>query len=555
MTTDQKSYSLHSVQKQNGLWQRLVNLTQKQRISVIAVTLAVALGGYLRLHYAFIDPTFPIGDGGLFYRMTQDLIDNHFLLPSYTSYNAELRIPFAYPPLAFYLTAALSLLTGASPLQVMSFLPAFFCLLMIPAVYLFARKMMFSETQAALAVLIFALLPRSITWNILGGGITRSIGFFFTILTMWQARRLIARGTLREILLMALFASLVVYSHAEWAWVAFFSTALVFAFYGLNREAALNAFYVSAIVLVATAPWWGTVWARHGIDVFISAFSSEDVLHNTFIQLFYVNYNFTDEPMLPIIAVLGFVGFVVSIAQRKWFFPVWVVALFVLNNRNASTSSAVALSIMAAMALDTVIFPALMHYSRTNYMDVRHRLRPVFEWLPSVLFAGLLIAYAFYGALRTGEQVYTPTKMLSEGDRQAMRWIADHTPPNSHFVVLSYELIEGNWAVNLVAEWFPALAQRPNFATVQGTEWLQDGWHEHHWAYTDVATCLSANNVTCLDNWARQYRQNVTHVYISTDVMTPLTAAIQSSSLYRLIYWEGGVQIYERTEPIYFTLP
>jgi hypothetical protein len=51
---------------------------------------------------------FPINDGGTFYAMIEDLKANHFLLPAFTSYN-YLNIPYAYPPLSFYVGGFISL--------------------------------------------------------------------------------------------------------------------------------------------------------------------------------------------------------------------------------------------------------------------------------------------------------------------------------------------------------------------------------------------------------------------------------------------------------------
>jgi len=50
---------------------------------------------------------FPLNDGGLFYTMIRDLKANHFILPQFTTYNF-VDIPFAYPPVGFYIAAIFS---------------------------------------------------------------------------------------------------------------------------------------------------------------------------------------------------------------------------------------------------------------------------------------------------------------------------------------------------------------------------------------------------------------------------------------------------------------
>ena len=77
---------------------------------ILLLILAALFGGYVRI-YPVVQAGFPLLDGGLFYTMTRDLVDAGLRLPWVTSYN-HLNIPFAYPPLPFYLVGVLNILTG-----------------------------------------------------------------------------------------------------------------------------------------------------------------------------------------------------------------------------------------------------------------------------------------------------------------------------------------------------------------------------------------------------------------------------------------------------------
>src|SRR5215470_9642735 len=92
------------------------NIASKQAVSLyyrwtaiysalLAILIALVIGGAIRLFYV-AHADFPLNDGGLFYTMTEDLRADKYVLPFYTSYNGG-SIPYAYPPLAFYLSAAL----------------------------------------------------------------------------------------------------------------------------------------------------------------------------------------------------------------------------------------------------------------------------------------------------------------------------------------------------------------------------------------------------------------------------------------------------------------
>ena len=81
-------------------------------VTVSFLTL-VSLG--VRLSIVATGP-FPINDGGLFYAFVSDLLANGMRLPDFSSYNMA-GIPLVYPPLAFYVTAALHLASGIPILE------------------------------------------------------------------------------------------------------------------------------------------------------------------------------------------------------------------------------------------------------------------------------------------------------------------------------------------------------------------------------------------------------------------------------------------------------
>ena len=96
-------------------------LTQEEIGRLIAF-LAVLLGAFLYLYPPYL-AGFPINDGGLFYTMMRAIQANGFRLPETIHYNG-LNIPFAYPPLGFYVGAALSTVLHVDPLLVLRWFPA-----------------------------------------------------------------------------------------------------------------------------------------------------------------------------------------------------------------------------------------------------------------------------------------------------------------------------------------------------------------------------------------------------------------------------------------------
>src|SRR5690349_21748697 len=110
------------------------------RQDIILLSFITLIGLFIRLSPA-LSTSFPLNDGGLFYKMMLDLQENHFVLPLYTSYN-NAQLPFAYPPLAFYIYAVLSSLMHVPVIKLMQFAPAIISALTIPAFFLFAREVL-----------------------------------------------------------------------------------------------------------------------------------------------------------------------------------------------------------------------------------------------------------------------------------------------------------------------------------------------------------------------------------------------------------------------------
>ena len=65
---------------------------------------------------------FPLTDGGLFLVVIEAIRGGRYQLPSTVNYNG-MDLPFAYPPLGFYLAAFTADLTEASPLDLLRYIP------------------------------------------------------------------------------------------------------------------------------------------------------------------------------------------------------------------------------------------------------------------------------------------------------------------------------------------------------------------------------------------------------------------------------------------------
>ena len=119
----------------------------RTEVADLILMLAIIIGAFMRFNPTLL-AGFAINDGGMFAVMVDDLKASRYILPAFTTYN-HLNIPFAYPPLGFYLGRIAADLFGLSVPEVLRWVPAFFASLSIPAFYWLALRLLKDKYYAA----------------------------------------------------------------------------------------------------------------------------------------------------------------------------------------------------------------------------------------------------------------------------------------------------------------------------------------------------------------------------------------------------------------------
>ncbi len=493
--------------------------------------LPLGLSVVVRLLYP-LGSTFPLNDGGMFYVMVRDLVANGYRLPAYTSYNSA-GIPFAYPPVAFYLAAVLS---RAWPLlDVLRLLPPVLAVLAMPVFYLLAHDILTDvlgehsgQSAAWVGLAAYALIPSSFQWQIMGGGLTRSLGYLASLTTLWLVWRFYTRWQWRYLVGGSLGLALAVASHPELGWFTVFSVALIYFARGARRgrPAMLAILGLSASALLITSPWWLWVVSRHGLAPFLAAFSTGEQGHAW--ALPFQATSFTGEPGLTVWACLGLLGIAAALRDRRYLLPVWVLLIYLLDPRKGMSLGSVPLAMLVGYGWSRLLLPQLSP-----------RL--------SRFTLGVLLAYATVAALALAVTPLPSWAVLPQGEREAMAWVRDHTPADSRFLVIGSSWL---WARDQAGEWFPALAGRASLATVQGREWVPGGT-DYPQARERFAQLQSCSLAECLATVAPH-----THVYVSKtpvavdpgvprDLTLALRRSLAQAPQYSLIFSNASADVYE----------
>ena len=465
---------------------------------------AIIFGSWFRLFPVYL-AGFPINDGGLFYRMTETLMENRFYLPEFVQYNG-LNIPFSYPPLGFYLAGFISALFGINLIQVFLYLPAIMLILALFAFFALANTLLESKLQAGLATLIFALLPRSITWLVMGGGVTRSPGQLFLILAVLYIYQLFSLGTKKYLLLSILFSSLVCLSHPEAALHTVGFALVLWVLKGRNKKGTLSSLGVAGGTLLLTSIWWLPTIVRFGIAPFVSA--AQTGLHSAN-ALVYFLISFSEEPFLTIIAVLAILGFAVKLVRREWLLPLWYVLPFFIEPRNAPNVSAIPMAMLASSALYDLIFPALAQIeSQIRKIEFQKNFQSRIEKGMFIYLALCMLTGMYYYDLTIAD------RKVSSENQAAFEWVAANTPSDSKFIVVTGNTdLFADWTL----EWFPVLTDRVSLTTIQGREWLDSELFLEHVKNIQLTQhCISNNSpLKCLETQAMMFDSGYDYIYIA----------------------------------------
>jgi len=510
----------------------------------LAICIVTTLGILVRA-FSVVPSDFALNDGGLFYQMVLDLRETWPLLPATTTYNG-LDIPFAYPPLGFYLGATMHDMLGG--IEIMRILPLILACLTVPAVYLLASAIHGGVLLPTASALVFALTPRSFEWLVMGGGLTRALGLLLAIISLWLTWRMLKQPTVFGSLLAGVAGGLTALAHPQ---TALFTASAGFIFVvarmrGRARtESVIRALFVAGVVVL---PWFLAVLLRHGIEPLISATGSQPGLLVGAFNL--LTLDFSGSRVSVIVGALTISGIIVSVMHAKWLLPVWFATVMLLDSRGGAIYATVPAAMLAGGAIVRLIIAPFWR-------------EPPKERLPSTFARGhpaaaFLAVFIFLAAMTDalGSQVTPgwPGTSLSRDHRDAMSWIATNEAPAADYLVISGRF----WAIDATAEWFPTLTGAHSAATVQGTEWLgKDQFYDSAEASEELRNCVTAA-ATCVEVWATRWNVVYSHIYLpkgavtgpggSLDCCAALRESLAASENFHETYDGAGATIFERND-------
>ncbi len=473
----------------------------------IILPIIIALASRL---FIVLSADFPLNDGGMFYTMAQEIKDSNFFLPLYTSYNHS-QIPFAYPPLTFYLVAFFTKILPISTLDLFRFFPLTISLLTIPVVYLIAKEL-FDKRMAILTAFVFALLPRSFIWIIMGGGVARSAGVLFCLTTILFGAKLYKSSKFKDFISACLFATATLLSHLEWYFFSVLSLLILLLFFKRKQNIARSFILINFFSLAFSSVWWLTIIKRHGIEPF-AAFSQAGfslASWESYFQL--ITLNITDEPFLTIWGVLTLMGLVLHFFEKKYWLILWFLTPIILSPRTSPNLLVLPSTFLIVTSVDKIVLPSIVKSLGAK----SGKLKELFKFFRFKLFFSLILLYFLFSSLTLLplDGLYSPYfNHVTEKEREAFEWIRENTPLDGKFLLLT-ETALPTWGMDPVSEWFPAITQRASISTPQGAEWIKNGkFFQKVKLYTEIKNCYD-KDLDCVENTVSLNGDYFTHILL-----------------------------------------
>lgn len=438
------------------------------------VPIMIAGGIALRVAHLFSIPyDTPFHLGGLFYEFSRQIILNHFSLPAIIPYYSLGGIPFDYPPLAFYVQAIVMRLFSPSPFIIVNVLPPLITIFSLPAFYWMVKAQTSDDRLIIAALFAYALMPAAFVNQIEGAGLAEACGTLTLLFFLGWLFRFEKNPRPIPAILAGVFLGLSVLSSPGSAYGGAIIAFLFFCKHLLQDLKEKNFKKSAWLVLTGltgiliSAPYWITIFQRHELGGFTSAFISQQDASALLNQVRYL-ITFKPADMITFVSDEGvygflfdwliFAGLIWAILNKQVFQVIIFLAVWLIP-REGSWLVAIPAAWLAALGIVYLVFPIIQKAFSAMGVNKRPPLAP---GLLTIILVLLMIGNAVFSLtdLKNQSELQISPEVI-ENAEQARQVI----PAGAHI------LIAGNGALR---EWAPALLEREVLNCEFGLEWQPD---------------------------------------------------------------------------------
>jgi hypothetical protein len=498
---------------------------------------SIILGIFLRLlpHIVMgFSSNLPLNNGGLYLFFSEIIAQNNFSYPTIIPFYTENGIPFAYPPLIFYLLALIHQLLHIPLLMLFIYIPTIISIVCIVAFYFLVKELFSEESLILVSTIIFALYPPLISYSAQGLFLVHGVGTLFFIIGLILVLRWMKCNDDTLFFFIGILFGLLLLSSPRCAF-AYALVLLIVAVLNPRKKTIFNLAVIGIIAALISAPWWITVIRNHGITVLLNGFMlrQPSAVSNVFLNIYLYNfYNY--QLSLMAICLLGLFYYII---KKEFFLPALFLLLVISGGFGVVIIPLILIIILFSVGLLKVIFPALKYI--LNADTPTKTLLPLFF---TILLLILILGGSFIQNRDFFEYKYSSLKDDEQLNFEAMDWIHKNTENTSTFIVkdvIASEQKNQFW----IGDWFPAITHRKTLNTFYGNEWTN---RPELWlADLELSNC---KDTYCFENVSNNYNFNYTHVYI---IKYPengyIISSFADSDDYKVIFENSKVMVFRKT--------
>jgi hypothetical protein len=351
--------------------------------------------------YANVKTGTPRGSAGLYTQMAESIASAHFALPDMIPFYGPGGIPFAYPPLAFYLMAFFTAVLKVAPFTYLRLAPPLFLTASLVPLFWLAKQITGTSRQAAIATIFFGTSLGIISSHNDAGGVSHGLALLTMLWGMVFSYRSFAAPRIHALVLATLFLGLTLLSELSYAGfaLAWLAAAAIFGTGQSNLKRFSLLLLMVLGMLLVSMPWWLTVVVRHGFGIFLNVLNTHGnaagflslVDPIKYLELFWSTFLSNNESLLLVGAAS--LGLIVSLARGKYFLPLLLLLAVFVTGLEGERFVAIVSAFLGAVAVEEFFphKPAMLQFE----------LRGALGFLADLIFIFAAVRSAFL--LRLGQ--------------------------------------------------------------------------------------------------------------------------------------------------------
>jgi hypothetical protein len=406
----------------------------------------------------------PFNLGGLFYQASLEIIKNHYRLPFSIPYYFPGGLPFAYPPLPFYLQARLIQTFSITNYLTVNLLPPLFSIISLLSIPFLAAKVCQSKPGILFTTFAFAVMPVAFVEQIEAQGLAESFG---TLALIWYAfflLRVVENGRKRDVALAGVLLAVCVLGSPGGAYAAVLTSVLfaIWTAYRAFKQKTAHLLWqcltVGAVGLALSSPYWLTVLSAHGIDLFLTPFAAQ---HGSLTErIAELAFGIVTLRIVWNAAVIWrvflYYGLLEALLRKKFVLIFWLMLLYLIPREIW------VMSVPAAVCIGFAVECLLERLQTAPFVQRSPQ--------PHIWKAGLLVSlFLFTAILSYTHSTSALVELIQSNDQDiSALQINDLKQMQALIPQNAPVCVAGNWGL---IEWSPALLQREVLNNHYGLEW------------------------------------------------------------------------------------